>query len=103
MVLVGLGLLLDALTADGGRCSLSMPTAPRPSPPTSAPPEPPAGPQSCTGSCQHPRIAARGLSRLARPGSCDEYPFASTSEGGPGKASIAGVPLGSSGSRARPG
>ena len=27
------------------------------------------------------------------PGSCDEYPFASTIEGGPGKASIAGVPL----------
>lgn len=27
------------------------------------------------------------------PGSCDEYPFASTYEGGPGKASIAGVPL----------
>jgi hypothetical protein len=27
------------------------------------------------------------------PGSCDEYPFASTVEGGPGKASIAGVPL----------
>ena len=27
------------------------------------------------------------------PGSCDEYPFASTYEGGLGKASIAGVPL----------
>jgi Deoxyribonuclease NucA/NucB len=27
------------------------------------------------------------------PGSCDEYPFASTYEGGPGKASIAGVPV----------
>jgi hypothetical protein len=27
------------------------------------------------------------------PGSCDEYPFASTLEGGPGKASITGVPL----------
>jgi Deoxyribonuclease NucA/NucB len=27
------------------------------------------------------------------PSSCDEYPFASTAEGGPGKASIAGVPL----------
>jgi Deoxyribonuclease NucA/NucB len=27
------------------------------------------------------------------PGSCDEYPFASTYEGGPGRASIAGVPV----------
>ena len=26
------------------------------------------------------------------PGSCDEYPFASTYEGGPGRSSIAGVP-----------
>jgi Deoxyribonuclease NucA/NucB len=41
-----------------------------------------------------PRDRRPGACRGWRgPGSCDEYPFASTIEGGPGKASIAGVPL----------
>ena len=41
-----------------------------------------------------PRDRRPGACRGWRgPGSCDEYPFASTYEGGPGKASIAGVPL----------
>jgi hypothetical protein len=41
-----------------------------------------------------PRTRRPGACRGWRgPGSCDEYPFASTVEGGPGKASIAGVPL----------
>ena len=41
-----------------------------------------------------PRDRRPGACRGWRgPGSCDEYPFASTAEGGPGKASIAGVPL----------
>ena len=41
-----------------------------------------------------PRNRRPGACRGWRgPGSCDEYPFASTAEGGPGKASIASVPL----------
>jgi hypothetical protein len=41
-----------------------------------------------------PRDRRPGACRGWRgPASCDEYPFASTLEGGPGKASIAGVPL----------
>jgi Deoxyribonuclease NucA/NucB len=41
-----------------------------------------------------PRDRRPGACRGWRgPGSCDEYPFASTYEGGPGKASIAAVPV----------
>jgi hypothetical protein len=40
-----------------------------------------------------PRDRRPGACRGWRgPGSCDEYPFASTYEGGPGRSSIAGVP-----------
>jgi Deoxyribonuclease NucA/NucB len=98
VLLVLVGLLLDALTVDGDRERLPVfivdsrrtpaiaahiraaQAAGKPAILHRALPTPPdRRPGACRG--------WRG------PGSCDEYPFASTIEGGPGKASIAGVPL----------
>jgi deoxyribonuclease NucA/NucB len=100
LLLVLVGLLLDALTGDQGRDGGRLPVfvvrakrtpviaahvraaqaAGKPAVLHRVVPVPPnRRPGACRG--------WRG------PGSCDEYPFASTYEGGPGKASTAGVPL----------
>jgi hypothetical protein len=100
LLLVLLGWLLDALTVDGGRERERLPVLvvhARRTPAIAAhiraaqaagkpailhrlvPVPPDRRPGACRG--------WRG------PGSCDESPFASTAEGGPGKASIASVPL----------
>jgi hypothetical protein len=98
LLLVLVGLLLDALTADSDRERLPVfivhskrtpaiaahiraaQAAGKPAILHRVVPTPPdRRPGACRG--------WRG------PGSCDEYPFASTREGGPGKASIAGVPV----------
>ena len=100
LVLVGLGLLLDALTVDGGPERERLPvfvvhTRRTPAIAAHIRAAQAAGkPAILHRVLPVPRDRRPGACRGWRgPGSCDEYPFASTLEGGPGKASIAGVPL----------
>ena len=101
VLLVLVGLLLDALTGeqgrdDGGRLPVFVVHANR-TPAIAAHVR--AAQAAGKPAILHrvvpvPRNRRPGACRGWRgPGSCDEYPFASTIEGGPGKASIAGVPL----------
>jgi hypothetical protein len=98
VLLVGLGLLLDALTGEGDRerppvfvvharrtpaIAAHLRAAQAAGKPAVLHRLVPVPPDRRPGACR----GWRG------PGSCDQYPFASTLEGGPGKASIAGVPL----------
>ena len=100
VLLVGVGLLLDALTADGDRDRERLPVFvvdSRRTPAIAAhirAAQAAGKPAILHRVIPVPRNRRPGACRGWRgPGSCDEYPFACTSDGGPGKASIAGVPL----------
>jgi hypothetical protein len=100
LLLVLVGLLLDALTVDGGRDRERLPVFivhARRTPAIAAhirAAQAAAKPAILHRVVPVPRDRGPGACRGWRgPGSCDEYPFASTLEGGPGKASIAGVPV----------
>ena len=98
LLLVGLGLLLDALTVDGDRERLPVFVVHANRTPAIAAhiraAQAAGKPAILHRVVPVPRGRRPGACRGWRgPGSCDEYPFASTLEGGPGKASIAGVPL----------
>jgi hypothetical protein len=99
LLLVGLSLLLDALTVEGDherRLPVFVVDAKR-TPAIAAhirAAQATGKPAILHRVLPTPRNRRPGACRGWRgPGSCDEYPFASTYEGGPGKASIAGVPL----------
>jgi hypothetical protein len=100
LLLVLVGLLLDALTGDGDRDRERLPVfvvhAKR-TPAIAAhirAAQAAGKPAMLHRALPTPRDRRPGACRGWRgPGSCDEYPFASTIEGGPGNASIAGVPV----------
>jgi Deoxyribonuclease NucA/NucB len=98
VLLVGVGLLLDALTVDGNRERLPVFIVDAKRTPAIAAhiraAQAAGKPAILHRVLPTPRDRRPGACRGWRgPGSCDEYPFASTIEGGPGKASIAGVPV----------
>jgi Deoxyribonuclease NucA/NucB len=100
LLLVLLGWLLDALTVEGGRDRERLPvfvvhTRRTPAIAAHIRAAQAAGkPAILHRLVPVPQDRRPGACRGWRgPDSCDEYPFASTAEGGPGKASIAGVPL----------
>jgi deoxyribonuclease NucA/NucB len=100
LLLLLVGLLLDALTVEGGRDRERLPVFVVDAKRTPAiaahirAAQAAGKPAILHRVLPTPRNRRPGACRGWRgPGSCDEYPFASTYEGGPGKASIAGVPL----------
>jgi hypothetical protein len=98
VLLILLGLLLDALTDEEGRERLPVFIVDSRRTPAIAAhiraAQAAGKPAILHRVLPTPRDRRPGACRGWRgPGSCDEYPFASTIEGGPGKASIAGVPL----------
>jgi hypothetical protein len=100
LLLVLVGLLLDALTADGDGDRERLPVFIVNSKRTPAiaahirAAQAAGKPAILHRVVPVPRDRRPGACRGWRgPGSCDEYPFASTYEGGPGKASIASVPV----------
>jgi Deoxyribonuclease NucA/NucB len=97
VLLVGLGLVLDALTSDNSRERLPVFVVDARRTPAIAAhlraAQAAGKPAILHRVLPTPRDRRPGACRGWRgPGSCDQYPFASTIEGGPGKASIAGVP-----------
>jgi Deoxyribonuclease NucA/NucB len=99
LLLVGLGLLLDTLSGEGdreGRLPVFVVHAKR-TPAIAAhirAAQAAGKPAILHRVLPTPRDRRPGACRGWRgPGSCDQYPFASTIEGGPAKASITGVPL----------
>jgi hypothetical protein len=99
VLLILIGLLLDALTGEGGQERLPVFVVHAKRTPAIAAhiraAQAAGKPALLHRVVPVPRDRRPGACRGWRgPGSCDEYPFASTYEGGPGKASIAGVPLG---------
>jgi hypothetical protein len=100
LLLVLVSLLLDALTGDRGHDRERLPVFIVDSKRTPAiaahirAAQAAGKPAILHRALPTPRDRRPGACRGWRgPGSCDEYPFASTIEGGPGKASTAGVPL----------
>jgi Deoxyribonuclease NucA/NucB len=98
VLLAGLGLLLDALTGDQDQERLPVFVVDANRTPAIAAhiraAQAAGKPAILHRVVPRPRDRRPGACRGWRgPGSCDEYPFASTIEGGPGKASIAGVPV----------
>ena len=98
LLLVLVSLLLDALTVDGDRERLPVFIVDSRRTPAIAShiraAQAAGKPAILHRVVPVPRDRRPGACRGWRgPGSCDEYPFASTIEGGPGKASIAGVPV----------
>jgi hypothetical protein len=98
VLLVLVGLLLDALTGDGDRERLPVFVVHANRTPAIAAhiraAQAAGKPAILHRVVPVPRDRRPGACRGWRgPGSCDEYPFASTYEGGPGKASTAGVPV----------